>query len=83
MFAIRLDRCVLGWDPPLTMEGQKVARWHDRLPLLEFDTVFNSSAGYMGAAQRACAYRSAAKTRVVMKCFRSDGQSGEFTFDCP
>jgi hypothetical protein len=83
MFAIRLDRCSIGWDPPLQIEGQRVARWHDRLPDIEFDTVFNETASYGAAAVRACAYRSAPATRVTLDCFSSEGSSHEYRFDCP
>jgi hypothetical protein len=82
MFAIRLDRCVVGWDPPLAIEGQKVARWHDRLPALEFDTVFNDAQWYASAAQRACMYRTEQQTKAMLQCFSSDGQVHEYVFDC-
>ena len=83
MFAIRLDRCVVGWDPPLDVDGQRVARWHDRLPDLEFDTVFNDADWYASAAARGCAYRSQAATTAYLKCFSSDGRTDERSFDCP
>ncbi|HTB76109.1 MAG TPA: hypothetical protein VK762_22825 [Polyangiaceae bacterium] len=83
MFAIRLDRCVVGWDPPLDVDGQRVARWHDRLPDLEFDTVFNDADWYASAAARGCAYRTRPATTVYLKCFSSDGRTDERSFDCP
>lgn len=83
MFAIRLDRCVVGWDPPLDVDGQRVARWHDRLPDIEFDAVFNDADWYAAAAARGCAYRSHASTTVYLKCFSSDGRTNERSFDCP
>jgi hypothetical protein len=83
MFSIRLDRCIVGWDPPLRMEGQRVARWHDRLPDVEFDSVFNDVDWYKAAAVRACEYRTAPETMAVLKCFGSNGESHEFGFDCP
>jgi hypothetical protein len=83
MFAIRLDRCVIGWDPPLEVDGERVARWHDRLPLLEFDTVFNDADWYEAAAARGCAYRKEARTAAMLKCFRSNGEVHELGFDCP
>jgi hypothetical protein len=83
MFAIRMDRCSIGWNPPLDVDGQRVARWHDRLPALEFDTVFNESASYGAAAIRACQYKTARATHVTMTCFASDGSSHEYGFDCP
>jgi hypothetical protein len=83
MFAIRLDRCVVGWDPPLDVDGQRVARWHDRLPDLEFDTVFNDADWYASAAARGCAYRTRPATTAYLKCFSSDGRTDERSFDCP
>jgi hypothetical protein len=83
MFAIRLDRCSMGWDPPLAIEGQRVARWHDRLPAVEFDTVFNAIDSYGAAAMHACQYESAPATHATMKCFSSGGEVREFGIDCP
>jgi hypothetical protein len=83
MFAIRLDRCVVGWDPPLEVDGQRVARWHDRVPALEFDAVFNDVNWYEAAAARGCAYRTQAATIAYLRCFSSDGRANERSFDCP
>jgi hypothetical protein len=83
MFAIRLDRCIVGWDPPLEVEGQRVARWHDRIPALEFDTVFNDSDWYEAAAGRGCQYRTRAATTTYLRCFRSDGTTDERSYACP
>jgi hypothetical protein len=83
MFAIRLDRCVVGWDPPLDIEGQRVARWHDRLPALEFDTVFNDAQWYVAAAGRGCSYRSQPVTMAYLKCFSSSGREDEHRYQCP
>jgi hypothetical protein len=82
MFAIRIDRCVVGWDPPLEVDGQRVARWHDRLPTLEFDAVFNDADWYASAAARGCAFRTQAETTAYLKCFSSDGRVDEHAFDC-
>jgi len=83
MFAIRLDRCVIGWDPPLDVDGQRVARWHDRVPALEFDAVFNDIKWYEAAAARGCAYRTQVETIAYLRCFSSEGQANERSFDCP
>ena len=83
MFAIRLDRCVVGWDPPLNVDGERVARWHDRLPALEFDTMFNDADWYVSAAARGCEYRTRAATATYLKCFSSDGGVDERRYDCP
>jgi hypothetical protein len=83
MFAIRLDRCVVGFDPPLDIDGQRVARWHDREPAIEFDTVFNAAAWYETNIARACDFRKDAKTTASMLCFSSDGGVHERSFVCP
>jgi hypothetical protein len=83
MFAIRLDRCVVGWDPPLVIDGARVARWHDRLPALEFDAVFNDAAWYEAAAARGCAFRTQTPTIAYLRCFSSSGRTDERSFDCP
>jgi hypothetical protein len=83
MFAIHIDRCIVGWDPPLAVDGQHVARWHDRIPALEFDTVFNDADWYLAAAGRGCDYRTQAATTVYLKCFRSNGTADEHSYACP
>jgi len=83
MFAIRLDRCVVGWDPPLAIDGERVARWHDRLPALEFDAVFNDANWYIAAAERGCIYRTQAATVAYLTCFSSSGKADERSYDCP
>jgi hypothetical protein len=83
MFAIRLDRCVVGWDPPLDVEGERVARWHDREAPIEFDTVFNEANWYKANAANGCSYRTRARTVASMMCFSSDGGVDELSFPCP
>ena len=82
MFAIRLDRCVVGFDPPLDVDGERVARWHDREPAIEFDTVFNNAAWYKASAAKACDYRKDAETKASVMCFSSDGGVHELSFIC-
>jgi hypothetical protein len=83
MFAIHIDRCVVGWDPPLYIDGEQVSRWHDRLPSLEFDTVFNDVDWYEAAAARGCEYKTAARTVTRLTCFSGDGGVHEFGYYCP
>ncbi len=83
MFAIRLSRCVVGWDPPLDVDGQRVSHWHDRLPALEFDAVFNDPDWYEAAAERGCAYRTTARTVAKWTCFDTDGGVHEHGLECP
>jgi len=83
MFAIRLDRCVLTWDPPLSVEGQRVGAWRDRTYPIEFDTVYNRVRDYGAAAVAACGFRTAARTRTSLTCATADGRIDRHAFDCP
>jgi hypothetical protein len=83
MFAIRLDRCAVTWDPPLWIEGRRVAAWRDRVWPIEFDSVYNDVGSYAVVAQAACAYRSAPATRVALRCDLADGSVDDRSFDCP
>lgn len=83
MFAIRMNRCAVRWDPPLTIDGQRVASWRDRVWPIEFDSVYNDVRSYEIVSTAACKYRSAEATRVVLQCFLSDGGVDEHSLDCP
>ena len=83
MFAIRMDRCAIRWDPPLSIEGQQVARWRDRVWPIEFDSVYNDIRSYEIVSTAACAYRSAPATVVTLQCFLGDGGVDEHSVDCP
>jgi hypothetical protein len=83
MFAIRIDRCVITWDPPLLIDGDRVARWRDRAFSIEFDTVYNDSRYYMAAAWRGCANRTSPKTAAHLVCLTAEGKIHESTFACP
>lgn len=83
MFAIRLDRCVVGWAPPLAIEGERVATWHDRAYALEFDTIYDHARQYAAAALAACAFRTSARTRVTLTCAESDGTMATDAVGCP
>jgi hypothetical protein len=82
MFAIRIERCILTWDPPLQINGQKVARWHDRMPPLEFDHVYDDDRSYADAAQVACMFRTHPNTVTSLTCFTADGKVDERRIPC-
>jgi hypothetical protein len=82
MFAIRIERCVVSWYPPLQIDGRPVARWHDRMPPIEFDHVFNEALTYEVASQAACKYRTDASTVAAITCFRGDGGIDERRIPC-
>jgi hypothetical protein len=83
MFAIRLDRCVVRWDPPLSIDGVRVARWSDRVWPIEFDSVYNDVDSYDAVAAAACAYRTAPATAIALECFLGDGGADDHSIACP
>jgi len=83
MFAIRLERCAIRWDPPLEIEGRRVSTWHDRSFPIEFDTVYNRARDYYGAARTGCAFRSEPKTVTTVVCVHGDGHIDEGSAECP
>jgi hypothetical protein len=83
MFAIRMDRCVVHWDPPLEIEGQRVASWHDRAYPIEFDTVYDRVRAYAGGALGACRYRTSTPTKVSLVCATADGRIERHQTYCP
>ncbi len=82
MFAIRIDRCSIRWDPPIEIAGARVSRWHDRTFPLEFDTVYDRAQAYEGAAQLGCAFRTTPKTVFNLVCVHGDGLIDESSFAC-
>ena len=83
MFSIRIDRCAIAWDPPLRIDGQEVSRWTDRTWPLEFDTVYNRTGTYLGAAARGCRYSDSPATIARLVCVSANGAIHEPTFRCP
>jgi hypothetical protein len=83
MFAIRMDRCSIRWDPPLEIEGARVSTWHDRAFPIEFDTVYDRAGHYGMAARSGCSFRTEPKTESTLVCIHSDGKIDERAFDCP
>jgi hypothetical protein len=83
MFAIRLDRCAVQWEPPLAIDGRLVSTWRDRVWPIEFDSVYNDVHSYDSVARAACAYRTAPATEARLQCFLADGGVDEHSFECP
>jgi len=82
MFAIKIERCTVAWDPPLSIEGKSVARWQDRGVPLEFDSVFNDARYYEVAARRGCAYAISHPTTATVACAYSNGEDREHAIAC-
>jgi hypothetical protein len=80
MFAVRIERCDLRWDPPLPL-GDGVARLRDVAPTLEWDPVRGSREEYRKAGLRACDFAEE-PTRITLHCFTPEGDVDD-AFDCP
>jgi hypothetical protein len=83
MFAVAIDRCSIGWDPPLFVEGKSISSWRDRTYPIEFDCVYDQVSGYEAAATQGCAFRGSAATVARLMCPRRDGTFDERTIHCP
>jgi hypothetical protein len=83
MFAIKIERCAVGWEPPLWIEGSPVKRWRDRSAAIEFDTVYDEAAYYDEAAAAGCAFKTSAATATTVTCASSDGEIRELRGLCP
>jgi hypothetical protein len=83
MFAGGIERCAVAWDPPLSIEGKRIARWKDRGTYFEWDTAMANVESYEQTALDACDYRVAPATIVRMYCINSDGNASESWFRCP
>jgi hypothetical protein len=83
MFAVRIERCAVAWDPPLSIEGKRIARWRDRGTYFEWDSAMSSDDGYEQQALDACDYRTATPTMIRVSCINSNGGRSETRFRCP
>jgi hypothetical protein len=82
MFAIRIERCVARWDPPLTLEGRQVASSRDLFPPLEWQLTFDTAAAYRRSAWRACRMGASAQTRLDLVCFQPVASRIEESASC-
>jgi hypothetical protein len=79
MFAVRIERCDLRWDPPLRL-GDDVARLHDVAAPLEWDPAYDRRDDYREVGRRGCVFAQA-PTRVTLRCFTPEGDVVD-AFDC-
>jgi hypothetical protein len=80
MFAVRIERCDLRWDPPLPL-GDGVDRLRDVAPALGWDPVFDRCEEYREAGLEGC-YFARGPTRVILRCVTPEGDVVD-AFDCP
>lgn len=80
MFAGRIERCDMRFDPPLPL-GSGVARLRDVAPALEWDPVFSQREDYEEVGRLSCTFAEV-PTRVFLRCFTPEGEV-PLAFPCP
>jgi len=86
MFAIRIERCAVNFDPPLrSRDGARyVHSFADLSPTIEWNPVFNESAHYASFAQRLCSQYSppGEEIKVRIVCFDATAQRRFYDLRC-
>jgi len=81
MFATRIERCRLGWTPPLPTAQGRLSTLRDLSPRLEWDVVGDRMEQYEFWGRKLCG-EALQSTQVDMRCVRQDGSWEERRFDC-
>ncbi len=82
MFATRVERCNLRWDPPVRIEH---TLWRDFSELhapLEWQVIFDRTATYRTFARETCRYTKV-PTRILLHCHLPNGTQTDETLACP
>jgi hypothetical protein len=82
MFAVRIERCAVAWNPPITVNGKLLPSLARSAGPIEWDYVNDSAEQYRRTAAWGCGFKSG-PTRVSMRCFLPEGRELEDEFDCP
>jgi hypothetical protein len=87
MFAVRISRCNVTFDPPLSSEDGKraVATFADLSPTIEWNPVFNDILHYNNWGRHQCARYARPGERHVMKlvCFDHTSNRSKYEVYCP
>jgi hypothetical protein len=81
MFSTAITRCAVQWSPPLRVGGRTLATLRDGGRALEWDPVYDSLEGYLGAARYGCSLAGEGAT-VTVRCVTSEGRSVNDAFRC-
>ncbi len=81
MFSTAITRCDVRWDPPLTVDGQRIAALHDIGLRLEWDPVFDRIEDYVWAAKYGCSHAER-PTTTTLTCFTFEGKRVDDAFRC-
>jgi hypothetical protein len=81
MFATRIERCDVRWDPPLPVRGG-LDRFSRLARPIEWFPVLDRVASYRRMATGACRL-ARVPTRISLRCWLPDGTRPEETLPCP
>jgi hypothetical protein len=82
MFAIRIVRCDVTWEPPLLIGEQRVAAMREAGWPLEWDVTYDTIGAYRHEALRGCNF-AVAPTTAHLLCFTHDGRTETADVACP
>jgi hypothetical protein len=81
MFATRIERCDIEWNPPLPVDGG-LDRFSRRARPIEWFPVFDRVESYRRLALHTCRL-ARAPTRMTLRCWLPDGSRPRETLSCP
>jgi hypothetical protein len=82
MFAIRISRCDVRWDPPLRIGSARIPAMRDASFPLEWDVTYDTISEYRHEARLGCNY-AVGPTTAHLLCFTPDGRTSTDTVTCP
>jgi hypothetical protein len=84
MFATRIERCAVAWDPPLHTPYGPIGRLRDVGRRLEWDVVQDTVDDYETLALDVCRWAAPGRrTHVTLRCVAPAGHEVVGDFDCP
>jgi hypothetical protein len=81
MFANRVERCILNWDPPLATQIGPFSSLRQLGTKLEWEVVYDHKEDYERIGQWVC-HAGGENTRVHLRCFQLDGSQTNHELSC-
>jgi hypothetical protein len=86
MFAVKSERCLLSWDPPLKATPIGVLKELKQFSApFEWDVIYDSPESYQLAGQTGCSFDSGLRSSTIkfrIRCFNLAGIEVEHEFPC-
>jgi hypothetical protein len=81
MFAVRIERCEVFWNPPLPLPGGPLYRLHQKAAKLEWDFVLDRAGDYRAVAAWTCE-RFRQPFHASLLCFTPEGKVVPSALEC-